>query len=60
MLDSKAIQDNRDHKIANDNAYLVAHLARKFALTIPEVREIMSRHGTDRKAFEREAHKVAH
>ncbi len=59
MLDSKTIQDNRDHKSASDGAYLVAHLARKFALTIPEVREIMARHGADRKVFEREANKIA-
>ena len=60
MLDSKTIQDNRDHKVANDNAYMIAHLARKFALTIPEVREIIARHGADRQTFEREANKIKH
>jgi hypothetical protein len=60
MIDSKATHDNRQRKVVNDQAYLVAHLSRKYALTIPEVRQIIVRHGlSDRSVFEREASKIA-
>jgi len=55
MIDSKSIQHNRDSKVANDNTHLVAHLARMFALTIPEVRELIARHGVDRQVLKKEA-----
>lgn len=58
MMDSRVVQDNRGRKSANDNTYLVAHLARTFSLTIPEVRELIARHGNDRMAIKQEAIKL--
>ena len=57
MMDNRSIQDNRTVRAPSDQTYLVAHLARKHALT-PEVRQLIARYGDDRNAFEREASKL--
>ncbi|TJW90222.1 MAG: DUF3606 domain-containing protein, partial [Mesorhizobium sp.] len=40
---------------AGDEEYEVGYLASKFGLTIPEVRELIKKHGNDRETLEHEA-----
>ncbi|TGP18060.1 MULTISPECIES: DUF3606 domain-containing protein [unclassified Mesorhizobium] len=54
--DDKTKRDFRDRdRVAGDEEYEVGYLASKFGLTIPEVRELIKKHGKDRETLEREA-----
>ncbi|RWI60233.1 MAG: DUF3606 domain-containing protein [Mesorhizobium sp.] len=56
MADDKSKTDNRDrNRVSGDEEYEVGYLASKFQLTIPEVRELIAKHGNDRETLEREA-----
>ncbi|MBA1144769.1 DUF3606 domain-containing protein [Mesorhizobium neociceri] len=56
MTDDKTKHDFRDRdRVAGDEEYEVGYLASKFELTIPEVRELIRKHGNDRDTLEREA-----
>ncbi|RUV41065.1 MAG: DUF3606 domain-containing protein [Mesorhizobium sp.] len=56
MADDKSKTDNRDrNRVSGDEEYEVGYLASKFQLTIPEVRELITKHGNDRETLEREA-----
>ncbi|RWC28426.1 MAG: DUF3606 domain-containing protein [Mesorhizobium sp.] len=56
MPDDKSKTDNRDRsQVSADEEYEVGYLASKFQLTIPEVRELIRKHGNDRQTLEREA-----
>jgi len=56
MADDKTKTDFRDGvRLSADDDYEVAHFARQFQLTIPEVRELIKKHGNDRAALQREA-----
>ncbi|MBZ9775192.1 DUF3606 domain-containing protein [Mesorhizobium sp. CO1-1-8] len=56
MPDDKSKRDFRDRdRVSGDEEYEVGYLASKFQLTIPEVRELIEKHGNDRKKLEREA-----
>ncbi|UCI10478.1 DUF3606 domain-containing protein [Mesorhizobium sp. B1-1-8] len=60
MADDKSKRDFRDRGlVSGDEEYEVAHFARKFQLTIPEVRELIAKHGNDRDTLEREAKALA-
>ncbi|MCV3209979.1 DUF3606 domain-containing protein [Mesorhizobium sp. YC-39] len=56
MPDNKTKLDFRDrNRVAGDEEYEVGYFASKFGLTIPEVRELIAKHGNDRETLEREA-----
>jgi hypothetical protein len=56
MGDDKSKRDFRDRdRVSGDEEYEVGYLASKFQLTIPEVRELIKKHGNDREVLEREA-----
>ncbi|AZO08595.1 MULTISPECIES: DUF3606 domain-containing protein [unclassified Mesorhizobium] len=56
MADDKSKRDFHDRdRVSGDEQYEVAYFARKFQLTIPEARELISKHGNDRATLEREA-----
>ncbi|WP_367144598.1 DUF3606 domain-containing protein [Mesorhizobium sp.] len=56
MPDDKSKRDFRDRdRVSGDEEYEVGYLASKFQLTIPEVRELIKKHGNDRETLEREA-----
>ncbi|RVC59827.1 DUF3606 domain-containing protein [Mesorhizobium sp.] len=56
MTDDKSKRDFRDrNRVAGDEEYEVGYFASKFGLSIPQVRELIARHGNDREALEREA-----
>ncbi|MER9292196.1 DUF3606 domain-containing protein [Mesorhizobium sp. M0518] len=56
MADDKSKGDFRDRdRVSGDEEYEVGYLASKFQLTIPEVRELIKKHGNDRETLEREA-----
>ncbi|MER8464813.1 DUF3606 domain-containing protein [Mesorhizobium sp. M1396] len=56
MADDKSKRDFRDRdRLAGDEEYEVGYFASKFGLTIPQVREIVAKHGNDRETLEREA-----
>lgn len=56
MPDNKTKLDFRDRNgVAGDEEYEVGYFASKFGLTIPEVRELIAKHGNDRETLEREA-----
>ncbi|CAN7257756.1 DUF3606 domain-containing protein [Mesorhizobium amorphae] len=60
MTDDKIKTDFRERdRVSSDEEYEVAYFARKFQLTIPEVRELIKRHGNDRPTLEREAKAIA-
>ena len=42
-------------RLSGDDGYEIAHFAREFQLTIPEVRELIRKHGNDRATLQREA-----
>ncbi|RUW90766.1 DUF3606 domain-containing protein [Mesorhizobium sp. M7A.F.Ca.US.010.02.1.1] len=56
MADDKSKRDFRDRdRVSGDEEYEVGYLASRFQLTIPEVRELIEKHGHDRETLEREA-----
>lgn len=56
MADDKSKTDYRDrNQVSGDEEYEVGYFASKFGLTIPEVRELIKKHGSDRETLEREA-----
>ncbi|MER8376197.1 DUF3606 domain-containing protein [Mesorhizobium sp. M1338] len=56
MADDKSKRDFRDRdRLAGDEEYEVGYFASKFGLTIPQVRELVAKHGNDRETLEREA-----
>ncbi|RVC49049.1 DUF3606 domain-containing protein [Mesorhizobium sp.] len=56
MADDKSKTYFRDRdRVSGDEEYEVGYLASKFQLTIPEVRELIAKHGNDRETLEREA-----
>jgi hypothetical protein len=56
MTDDKSKTDNRDRsQISADEEYEVGYLASKFGLSIPDVRQLIAKHGNDRDTLEREA-----
>lgn len=56
MADDKTKRDFRDRdRVSGDEEYEVGYFASKFGLTIPEVRELIKKHGDDRETLEREA-----
>ncbi|TGT46844.1 DUF3606 domain-containing protein [Mesorhizobium sp. M4B.F.Ca.ET.169.01.1.1] len=59
MADDRSKTDFRDRdRVSGDEEYEVGYLASKFQLTIPEVRELIAKHGNDRETLEREAKKL--
>ena len=59
MPDDKSKSDFRDRdRVSGDQEYEVGYLASKFQLTIPEVRELIKKHGNDRETLAREARKL--
>ncbi|WP_202295194.1 DUF3606 domain-containing protein [Mesorhizobium sp. 131-2-1] len=59
MTDDKTKRDFRDReRVAGDEEYEVGYLASKFGLTIPEVRELIKKHGNNREVLEREAERL--
>jgi len=61
MTDDKNNGDyhGRDRALV-DGAYEVAHIARKFQLTMPEARHLIRRCGNNRTALEQAARKLAY
>ncbi|MER9947690.1 DUF3606 domain-containing protein [Mesorhizobium sp. M0047] len=56
MADDKSKRDFGDRdRLAGDEEYEVGYFASKFGLTIPQVRELVAKHGNDRETLEREA-----
>ncbi|RUV26149.1 DUF3606 domain-containing protein [Mesorhizobium sp. M1A.F.Ca.IN.022.04.1.1] len=56
MADDKSKRDSRDRdRVSGDQEYEVGYFASKFGLSIPQVRELIARHGNDRETLEREA-----
>lgn len=51
--------ERREPKLTED-ACAVAHLARKFHLTMPEARMLMRQHGNNHARLEREARKLVY
>ena len=59
MTDDNTKRDFRDRdRVARDEEYEVGYLASKFGLTIPEVRELIKKHGNNREVLEREADRL--
>ncbi|MGX9055251.1 DUF3606 domain-containing protein, partial [Mesorhizobium sp. 14Argb] len=42
-------------RVSGDEEYEVGYFASKFGLSIPQVRELIAKHGNDRDTLEREA-----
>ena len=59
MTDDKNNYHGRD-RASLDEAYEVAHIARKFQLTMPEARHLSRRCGNNRTALEQAARKLAY
>jgi hypothetical protein len=56
MTDDKSKKDFHDRgRVAGDEEYEVGYLASKFGLSIPQVRELIAKHGNDRETLEGEA-----
>lgn len=56
MTDDKTKRDFRDRdRVSGDEEYEVGYLASKFGLSIPQVRDLIAKHGNDRETLEREA-----
>lgn len=56
MPDDKSKTDDRDRsRVSGDEEYEVGYLASKFGLSIPDVRQLIVKHGNDRDTLEREA-----
>lgn len=61
MTDDKNRGDYHDRDRAPaEEAYEVAHIARKFQLTMPEARYLIRRHGNNRTILERAARKLVY
>ncbi|TIW56407.1 MAG: DUF3606 domain-containing protein, partial [Mesorhizobium sp.] len=53
MTDDKSKRDYHDRdRVSGDEEYEVGYLASRFGLTIPEVRELIRKHGNDRGTLE--------
>ena len=60
MADDKSKQDGRDRsQVAGEEGYEVAYFAEKHGISREKARELIERHGNDRKALDREASKIA-
>jgi hypothetical protein len=60
MTDNKTEPDFRDRdRVSGGDECEVAHFARIFQLTIPEVRDLIRKHGNNRARLEREAKALA-
>ncbi|MBZ9798369.1 DUF3606 domain-containing protein [Mesorhizobium sp. ES1-4] len=60
MADDKTKREFRDRdRVSGGEDYEVAYFARKFQLTMPEVRDLIKKHGNDRDTLEREAKALA-
>ncbi|PBB77857.1 DUF3606 domain-containing protein [Mesorhizobium sp. WSM3879] len=56
MADDKSKRDSRDRdRVSGDQEYKAGYFASKFGLSIPQVRELIAKHGNDRETLEREA-----
>lgn len=56
MTDDKTKRDFRDRdRVSGDEEYEVGYLASKFGLSIPQVRDLIAKHGNNRETLEREA-----
>ncbi|BCG83762.1 hypothetical protein MesoLj113b_73040 (plasmid) [Mesorhizobium sp. 113-3-3] len=42
-------------RVSGDEEYEVGYFASKFGLSIPQVRQLIAKHGNDRETLEREA-----
>ncbi|RUV81674.1 DUF3606 domain-containing protein, partial [Mesorhizobium sp. M1A.F.Ca.IN.022.05.2.1] len=52
MADDKSKRDARDRdRVSGDQEYEVGYFASKFGLSIPQVRELIARHGNDRETL---------
>ncbi|SFQ19829.1 Protein of unknown function [Mesorhizobium sp. NFR06] len=61
MIERQNEYDPIDQKpVLSEDACEVAHLARKFHLTMPEARMLMQQHGNSYARLEREARKLAY
>ena len=61
MTDDKNKRDYHDRdRVSGEEAYEVAHIARKFQLTMPEARTLIRRHGSNRAILERAARKLVY
>ncbi|AZO48840.1 MAG: DUF3606 domain-containing protein [Mesorhizobium sp.] len=59
MTDDKSKRDYHDRdRVSGDEEYEVGYLASRFGLTIPEVRELIRKHGNDRGTLERAAEQL--
>jgi len=59
MADDKTQRDFRDReRVSGDEEYEVGYFASKFGLTIPEIRDLIKKHGNDRETLEREAEQL--
>ena len=59
MADDKTQRDFRDRdSVSGDEEYEVGYFASKFGLTIPEIRDLIKKHGNDRETLEREAEQL--
>jgi len=56
MTDDKNNTGYQDRtQVSGDQEYEVGYFASKFGLSIPQVRELIEKHGNDRATLEREA-----
>ncbi|MBZ9864781.1 DUF3606 domain-containing protein [Mesorhizobium sp. CA15] len=59
MPDDRTKTDFRDRdRVSGDEEYEVGYLASKFGLSIPQVRELIAKHGNDRETLEAEAKRL--
>ncbi|AZO05169.1 DUF3606 domain-containing protein [Mesorhizobium sp. M2A.F.Ca.ET.037.01.1.1] len=59
MADDKSKTDFRDRdRVSGDEEYEVGYFASKFGLSIPQVRELIAKHGNDRETLEAEAKRL--
>ncbi|MDW6020646.1 DUF3606 domain-containing protein [Mesorhizobium sp. BAC0120] len=56
MADDKSKQDKRDRdRVAGDEDYEVRYFANSNGISVDQARELIRKHGNDRKTLEREA-----
>ncbi|WP_411970675.1 DUF3606 domain-containing protein [Mesorhizobium sp. CA14] len=56
---TKSKTDFRDRdRVSGDEEYEVGYFASKFGLSIPQVRELIAKHGNDRETLEAEAKRL--
>lgn len=59
MKDDKAKRDFRDRdRVSGEEDYEVEYFASKMGLTVPQVQDLIRKHGTKREILEREARKL--